>query len=74
MSIMSRGYLTGVEDVRYNNEKTDDYIQEVRILNCVKNSHINFFQFLNYWRELGLDALICPSFPGFMWSFVYLTK
>jgi hypothetical protein len=61
---MARGYLTSVEDVRYNNEKTDDYIQEVRILNCVKK----FFQFSNYWRELGLDALICPSFPGLMWS------
>ncbi|KAF8374187.1 faah-5, partial [Pristionchus pacificus] len=46
MALVARESLGNLEDARYNQEMTDNYKR----------------QFIEYWKALGIDALVCPSF------------
>ncbi|CAB3403567.1 unnamed protein product [Caenorhabditis bovis] len=46
MSLICDAYMRDVEDVRYTQELTDKYRLD----------------FIKYWKELGIDVLVCPSF------------
>ncbi|CAD6198163.1 unnamed protein product [Caenorhabditis auriculariae] len=46
MSLISASYMGDLEDVRYTQELTDNYRET----------------FIDYWKTLGIDALICPAF------------
>ncbi|GMT25391.1 hypothetical protein PFISCL1PPCAC_16688 [Pristionchus fissidentatus] len=46
MALLARENVGSMDDVRYNQELTDNYKQ----------------QFIAYWKALGIDALVCPSF------------
>ncbi|GMS96397.1 hypothetical protein PENTCL1PPCAC_18572, partial [Pristionchus entomophagus] len=46
MALLARESIGSLEDLRYNQEMTDNYK----------------IQFIEYWKALGIDALVCPSF------------
>ncbi|KJH52262.1 hypothetical protein DICVIV_01590 [Dictyocaulus viviparus] len=47
LSALCSAYISNLHDLRYTNERCDDYKNE----------------FIAYWQRLNIDALICPSFP-----------
>ncbi|KAK6039248.1 Amidase [Cooperia oncophora] len=47
LSALSAAYVSNLEDLRYTQELCDVYKE----------------QFIKYWKSLGIDALICPTFP-----------
>ncbi|CAJ0933160.1 unnamed protein product, partial [Mesorhabditis belari] len=47
VSLVCASELKTLTELRQAQEDTDDYKQE----------------FIEYWRELGIDALVCPAFP-----------
>ncbi|WKY13638.1 hypothetical protein Q1695_004458 [Nippostrongylus brasiliensis] len=47
MAALSGAYVSNLEDLRYTQERCDDYKES----------------FIAYWKSLGLDAVICPTFP-----------
>ncbi|KAK6016768.1 Amidase [Ostertagia ostertagi] len=48
LAALSSAYVSNLEDLRYTQELCDAYKD----------------QFIDYWKSLGIDALICPTFPG----------
>ncbi|CAJ0602730.1 unnamed protein product [Cylicocyclus nassatus] len=47
LSALCSAYVSNLEDLRYTQERCDDYR----------------LKFTEYWKRLGIDALICPTFP-----------
>ncbi|EPB66744.1 Amidase [Ancylostoma ceylanicum] len=47
LSALCAAYVSNLEDLRYTQERCDDYKTK----------------FIEYWKSLGIDALICPTFP-----------
>ncbi|KAK5979624.1 Fatty-acid amide hydrolase 1 [Trichostrongylus colubriformis] len=47
LSALCTAYVSNLEDLRYTQEQCDAYKDK----------------FIDYWKSLGIDALICPTFP-----------
>ncbi|RCN28303.1 Amidase [Ancylostoma caninum] len=47
LSALCAAYVSNLEDLRYTQERCDNYKTK----------------FIEYWKSLGIDALICPTFP-----------
>ncbi|XGW06268.1 hypothetical protein V3C99_016519 [Haemonchus contortus] len=47
LSALSAAYVSDLDDLRYSQEMCDAYNDK----------------FTEYWKSLGIDALICPTFP-----------
>ncbi|VDM79324.1 unnamed protein product [Strongylus vulgaris] len=60
LSALCSAYVSNLEDLRYTQELCDAYKQK---------NHVTYaflylsLQFTEYWKKLGIDALICPTFP-----------
>ncbi|KHJ82323.1 hypothetical protein OESDEN_17984 [Oesophagostomum dentatum] len=47
LSAVCASYVSDLRDLRHTQEQRDDYKAE----------------FIDYWKSLGIDAVVCPTFP-----------